>query len=116
MASLRNGRNGALLATDVETAGSLWAKTKGLLGRDQLPGGHGLYLDHCQSIHSFFMRFPFDALFVDKKWRILHAIQAMPANRASRHVWRARGIFELPAGVIQATDTQIGDTLEFSAN
>lgn len=114
MATLRNSRNGATLATDIEVAAGYWAKTKGLLGRDQLPAGHGLYLDHCQSIHSFFMRFPFDALFFDKQWRVLHVIHAMPANRVSRHVWRAQGIFELPSGVIQATDTQIGDTLEFS--
>lgn len=114
MATLRNGRNGALLASDVEIAAGLWARAKGLLGRDGLPDGHGLYLNDCQSIHSFFMRFPFDALFVDKEWHVLHLISAMPANRASRHVWRAKGIFELPAGVIQATDTHLGDTLEFS--
>lgn len=113
MATLRNSRTGKWLATELELATNLWQKTKGLLGRDQLPQGQGLYLDHCQSIHSFFMRFPFDALFVDVQWRVLLAAEEVAPNRIGPVLWRARGVVELPAGVIAASETRVGDHLEF---
>lgn len=82
------------------------------MGRKSLPAGEGLYITSCSSIHSIFMAFPFDALFVDKGWRVVHAIEAMPPFRLSRIVWKAGGVVELPAGTIAATNTQVGDVLE----
>ena len=113
MARLRNSRTGAWLAEDLRTARTIWQKTKGLLGRKSLASGAGLYIVPCQAIHSFFMQFPFDAVFVDKQWRVLHLIDGMPAWRMSRFVWKAEGVVELPAGVIGASQTVKGDALEF---
>ena len=110
--ALRNARAGGWLAEDLETAGNVWARGVGLLGRRHLPPGHGLYIPHCNSIHSLFMAFPFDALFVDKGWKVVYAIEAMPPFRLSRIVWKADGVVELPAGAIRATDTRVGDLLE----
>lgn len=113
MARLRNPRTGALLADDLNIARSLWHKTKGLLGVKSLNQGAGLYIVNCQAIHSFFMQFPFDAVFVDKSWRVLHLIHGMRPSRMSPIVWRAHGVVELPAGVITASGTEKGDLLEF---
>ncbi len=66
----------------------------------------------CQSIHSFFMAFPIDVAFVDKSWRIIDIINAMPPWRASRHYFKARAVIELPAGTLAATGTQVGDLLD----
>ena len=109
---LRNARTGAWLAGDLRTARSFWTRGVGLLGRAALPPGEGLYIDSCNSIHSLFMRFPFDAVFVDREWRVVHLIRAMPAFRISRIVWRAHGVVELPAGTVARTGTQVGDALE----
>ena len=112
MATVKNLRTGLWLAQDLRVAQSLWDKAKGLLGQHGLAPGAGLYIVPCQSIHSFFMRFPFDAVFVDKSWRVLHLIEAMSPWRISPFVWRAKGVLELPAGTIGASHTQQGDTLQ----
>ena len=110
--ALRNTRTGAWLAEDLEIAGNVWARGVGLLGRSQLIPRHGLYIPHCNSIHSLFMAFPFDALFVDKGWKVVHAIDSMRPFRLSRIVFGADGVVELPAGTARATATRIGDILE----
>jgi len=110
--AIRNPRTGVWLATRVEVARTVWARGRGLLGRRGLTPGEGLFIPSCNSIHSFFMAFRFDALFIDKQWRLVHAIDAMSPFRISPIVWRADGVVELPAGTIQQSGTRIGDNLE----
>ena len=111
---VRNLTRGTWLATEATEAGGFWARGRGLLGRSGLGTGQGLVIAPCRSIHSWFMRFPFDAVFFDREYRVRHLIQAMPAWRFSRYVWRAHGVLELPAGVIAASRTQVGDQLAVS--
>ncbi|MBI4497090.1 MAG: DUF192 domain-containing protein [Chloroflexi bacterium] len=99
------------LAERADVAATWWQRGRGLLGRSGLEPGAGLLIVPCNSIHSFFMRFAFDAVFIDKQLRILHVIPAMPPYRLSRIVRRAWAVLELPAGVVQATATQVGDQL-----
>lgn len=113
MPTLRNARTGATLATDLKTARSFWQKFRGLMCSPPLPEGGALHIHDCQSIHSACMRFAFDAAFVDKAGVVVHLIHAMPPWRASRFVWKASGVVELPAGVLQRTGTAVGDTLLF---
>jgi uncharacterized membrane protein (UPF0127 family) len=84
---------------------------KGLLGREGLEVGEGLYIRPCSSIHSFFMKFRFDAAFVDGEGKVLHIIRAMKPWRISKMVPGAIGVVELPAGMLE--ETLIGDQLEF---
>ena len=53
------------IAEEVETAESFAERLKGLLGRRSLPAGKGLLIRPCNSIHSCFMRFSFDAVFIN---------------------------------------------------
>lgn len=108
---LRNHRTGALLAERLVVAVSFWAKGWGLLGRSGLDPGEGLFIAPCNSIHSFFMRFAFDAVFVDRSWRVVHLMRAMPPWRISPIVRGAHGVVELPLGVVEATGTAVGDQL-----
>ncbi|MBI2886158.1 MAG: DUF192 domain-containing protein [Chloroflexi bacterium] len=109
---VRNLRTQQWLTEDLWVAASFWAKLVGLLGQSGLAPSAGLYIAPCQSIHSFFMRFPFDAVFVDGGWRVLHLTEAMPPFRISPYIWRAKGVLELPVGAIHSSGTQKGDTLE----
>ncbi|MSQ10718.1 MAG: DUF192 domain-containing protein [Dehalococcoidia bacterium] len=113
MPLLRNARTGETLATDLRTAHNFWQKFRGLMARPPLPEGGGLHITDCESIHSAFMRFSFDAAFLDKQGVVVHVIHAMRAWRASRFVWKASGVVELPAGVLLRTGTQVGDRLLF---
>jgi uncharacterized membrane protein (UPF0127 family) len=85
-----------------------------LLGTKSLGDGDGLLIERCSSIHSFWMQYPFDALFLDRAGRVVHLISRMKINRVSRHVFSARSVLELPAGVIEASGTQAGDLIRWS--
>jgi uncharacterized membrane protein (UPF0127 family) len=100
-----------VLAEKAWEARSLRSRMKGLLGRDGLQEGEGLYIRPCSSIHSFFMKFRFDAAFVDGEGKVLHVIRAMKPWRISKIVPGAAGVVELPAGVLEGT--LVGDQIEF---
>ncbi len=114
----RNLDRGTVLAEELETAGSLWAKFMGLMGRRSLPAGAGLWLPASNGIHMMFMRFPIDAVFVGRA-DADGARRVRSVHRRLR-VWTglvplvrgAEGVLELPAGTIDATGTAVGDRLE----
>lgn len=107
-------RDGAVLALQARDAATVWRRMVGLLNRKSLPAGEGLWLRPCNSIHSIGMRFAFDAVFLDRNFRVVHLIESMAAWRFSRLVWQAASVLELPAQTIRATNTQLGDYLIFT--
>lgn len=104
-----------LLAERTERAQSGPERMKGLLGRTGLPRGEALLISPCNSIHTFFMRFPIDVLFLDKDGRTVRAIPKLVPWRATRVYLSARSVLELWAGAIDETGTQAGDVIEFAA-
>ena len=104
--SVINQTRGTTLGRRVQRADS-----KGLLGRRGLSPGEGLLIYPCRGIHSFGMRFAFDAIYLDQDYVVLHMIEQMAANRRGPLFKRARAILELPSGTIAATATQVGDRL-----
>jgi len=62
----RNLDRTTVLAARLETAGSLWAKFMGLMGRPSLAAEDGLWLPASNGIHMMFMRFPIDAVFLGR--------------------------------------------------
>lgn len=107
-----NTARGSVLATHLEVAGSGPTRRKGLLGRDGLAPGEGLWIVPCESVHTFFMRFPIDLVYLDRENRIRKVRSAVGAWRMSA-CFSAHSVLELPAGVICDTATQRGDMLEF---
>lgn len=108
-----NSDRDTVLGERVVRAGNLLTRTRGLMGVASLPVGAGLLLDGDNAIHTCFMRFPIDVVFVDNQERVLHLIHRLAPWRASRFVWRARAVLELPAGTLDRTRTQVGDRLAF---
>jgi uncharacterized membrane protein (UPF0127 family) len=108
-----NQTRGQLIADRGELARSFWARGRGLMGRAMLPQGFALVIYPESSIHTFFMRVPIDVLFVGRDHQVVGLREAMPPGRPFAGVapWRGRYVIELPAGVIAATGTQIGDHL-----
>ena len=117
----RNLTRGTVLATEVESGDSLWAKFKGLMGRPSLAAGAGLWLPESNGIHMMFMRFPIDAVFVgrpeaDGGRPVLSVHRALPAWRGLVPLVRgAHGVLELPAGTIDASGTAVGDLIRLEA-
>jgi len=108
-----NRTRNTVLATCMEVADSAEKRNKGLLGRECLAPGEGLWIIPCESVHTFWMRFPIDLVYLDRKKRIRKLKSSVPAWRLSACL-RAHSVIELPAGTIFQTQTRIGDILEFS--
>ena len=104
-----NDTRGTPLAERLRIARSMWTRTRGLLGTRELPVGEGLLIEPCNCIHSFWMRYAFDALFLNRQGEIVYTISRMKPFRASRPVFSAHSVLELPAGTIDATATSQGD-------
>ena len=73
------------------------ARLRGLLGRDELPSGEGILLRPAGSIHTGFMRFPIDAVFLDAADKVVKVASAMRPWRTAA-CRGARAVLELPAG------------------
>jgi uncharacterized membrane protein (UPF0127 family) len=108
---LRNATRDVTLVERPEIARSIWSRCLGLMGRRGLGPGEGLILEPGNGIHMFFMRFPIDAIFVDRDWRVLHIAHGIRPWRISRIVRRSRRVIEVPAGVCRSTGTSKGDVL-----
>ena len=94
-------------------ADTFLARLRGLLGTAGLAPGEGLWIHPCGSIHSFGMRFDFDALFLGPDGIVVGQYERFRRNRISRVFWNARGVLELPAGTIERTRTEVGDEIRF---
>jgi uncharacterized membrane protein (UPF0127 family) len=103
-----------VLATCMEVADSAAKRNKGLLGRERLAPGEGLWIRPCEAVHTFWMRFSIDLIYLDRKNRIRKLVSEVPPWRLSACLM-AHSVLELPSGTIRETRTQPGDTLEFSA-
>jgi uncharacterized membrane protein (UPF0127 family) len=75
-----------------------------------------LLLDGDNAIHTCFMRFPIDVAFLDGEGNVLYLIHRLGPWRASRMVWRARAVLELPPGILAHTQTRVGDRLTVEDN
>jgi uncharacterized membrane protein (UPF0127 family) len=102
-----------VLATCMEVADSSARRNRGLLGRERLAQGEGMWILPCAAVHTFWMRFSIDLIYLNRKNRISKLVSAVPPWRLSACLW-AYSVLELPSGTIRETQTQSGDTLEFS--
>jgi uncharacterized protein len=100
------------LATHVRVADISRERGIGLLKDASLPEDHGLWIVPCNSIHSFAMKFIFDAIFLDRNLRVVHLVSEMKPWRISRIKFSAKSVLELPAGIINGSGTELGDQLE----
>jgi uncharacterized membrane protein (UPF0127 family) len=97
----------------MEVADSSSTRSKGLLGRKQLLAGEGLWIYPCEAVHTFWMQFSIDLIYLDRKKSIRKLVRDLPPWRFSGCL-TAQSVLELPAGTIRETQTQPGDTLEFT--
>jgi len=105
--------NGDVVCDRCVVADSPVSRMRGLLGRNELPSGEGLLLRPASSIHTFFMRFPIDAVFLDRTLRVLQISDELhPWRAASRR--GAHAVLELPAGHSARRGLAVGDSLQIA--
>jgi uncharacterized protein len=107
---LMNDRTRKPLADVVELADTRAKRRRGLLGRDRLESNAALMLVPCTAIHTAFMRFPIDIVFIDRDGYAVRTASRVQPWRVSMAL-RARAVIELPAGHLEACQVEIGDRL-----
>ena len=86
----------------------------GLLGRKRLPRGQGLLIKPSWSIHTWFMHFPIDVVFLDRELRVLEIRKQMRPWRVTAR-FRAHSALELPAGECDRLRLGVGDRLAWGS-
>jgi uncharacterized membrane protein (UPF0127 family) len=109
---VRNVTRQTVLAQAADVADTSAKRRTGLLKHDRLATGEGLWIVPCESVHTFFMKFPIDLVYLDKRKKVRKVRHAVPAWRMSACLL-AHSVLELPAGTAAATATAKGDELEF---
>jgi uncharacterized membrane protein (UPF0127 family) len=99
------------LALRVETADDAASRSKGLLGRASLEPQEGLWIVPCPMIHTFFMKFPIDVLFLDRGLVVRRVLEDLKPWRLSPWVFSAHSVLELQGGVLRG-GVAVGDRLE----
>jgi uncharacterized protein len=113
MAIALNETKATELAAEVRVARSVWARFWGLMGRRELPPGHGLLISPCSSVHTFFMRFPIDVIYLDRAGRVVKVVDGMKPWRMDLGGSGAHSVLELNAGVTAGRSLEVGDLLAF---
>jgi uncharacterized protein len=105
--------DGAIVCELCHVADSPSSRARGLLGRGSLEAGEGILLRPASSIHTFFMRFPIDAVFLAEDGTVVRiASNLRPWRAAGRR--GARAVLELASGECARRGLRTGDRLVFA--
>jgi uncharacterized membrane protein (UPF0127 family) len=108
MARVVNQTKGTVVAERVGHARSFWRRFRGLMLQSSLDGDAGLLIEPSGSIHTAFMRFPIDAVFLDKQRQVVKVTTVKPWRAA---LSRGHSVLELPAGRAALAGVETGDCL-----
>ncbi|MFL5824044.1 MAG: DUF192 domain-containing protein [Solirubrobacteraceae bacterium] len=86
-------------------------RMRGLLGRSHLPDGEGILLEPAYAIHTAFMRFPIDVVFLDTHMRVMKVVDSLtPWHTAGAR--QGHAVLELAAGEAARRGVAVGDRLD----
>lgn len=112
---VRNAHTGVLMAADLEIAATRKARRRGLMGRDALAPGSGLWIVPSRGVHTCGMRFAIDVVALDARGVVVDVVTDL-------RPWRLRlprpgtfGVLELPVGTVLQSRTRLGHRIEFES-
>ena len=111
MIQVHDETNDRAIATTGRAARTFWTRLRGLIGRPALKAGEALLIMPCRSIHTHFMGFPIDVIYVNAENQIVGLDQDLAPWRFGRIHQGSKFVIELPAGTIEACGCGVGDQL-----
>ena len=110
---LVNRTNNKVLANHTELADTFLSRLIGLIGKRELVD-QALIIKRAKQVHTFFMSFPIDLIFLDEKWIVVRSFSSMKPFRISPRIRNSHLVVELPSGSVRKSETSIGDILAIS--
>jgi uncharacterized protein len=111
-----NAHTGVVMAASLEIAATRTARRRGLMGRDALAPGSGLWIVPSRGVHTCGMRFAIDVVALDARGVVVDVVTDL-------RPWRLRlprpgtfGVLELPAGTVMASRTRLGHHISFESS
>jgi uncharacterized membrane protein (UPF0127 family) len=101
---------GRVVCANCENAASPLARMRGLLGRAGLAPGQGLLITRTSSVHTLFMRFPIDVVFLDRRMRVRSITRDLRPFRAVLRLGPGH-VLELAAGEANRVGLEVGNLL-----
>lgn len=115
MAKLLDAEKSKVLVGDLQIANTTWTRAKGLLGTSSLKADSALWIHRCNSIHTFFMKYSIDCVFVDSEMTVKALVKDVKPGRMVMPVWGAKSVIEMRAGRIDQLGLCLGDKLYVGA-
>jgi uncharacterized membrane protein (UPF0127 family) len=109
---IKNVSKNTILAENAEIADNPISRAVGLLKYQQLDKGQALVIRPCNAIHTFFMRFAIDVIFLNRKNCVVKLNKNVQTWRMTWPKFSAVSVVELPVGKIEESKTEVGDRLE----
>ncbi len=114
MQRMLNETKGTVVADRVGVASSFWSRFRGLMLKASLPRGEGLLIRPSSSIHTLFMRFPIDVVFLGSDGTVVKVSPSVRPYRATGVLRGGVSALELPAGTAAEAGVEPGDRLVFA--
>lgn len=103
--------NGEVICRKMIVASGLIERMKGLMFSEGLPDCDGFLIKPCNSIHTFFMRYPLDVIFLDKDFKVVKVMYDLAPWRMTSIYFKASQVLEMKAGTLKK-NLGSGDKLE----
>lgn len=101
-----------ILVPELQITENTLERMRGLLGSQPLNESQGMLIEPCNSVHTFFMGYPLDVVYIDRQQRVCHRVESLKPWRCSA-AFKAVAVVELAAGQIQQKNIQLGDQLQW---
>lgn len=110
---LVNLGNGQTIALNVGQAYSFFTRLKGLMFTEELLSGDGLHIKPCPSVHTFFMKYAIDILYLNKENVVVAIDEALAPGKVGKRYKGAHSVVELSAGTVRKSETEVGHQIKF---
>jgi uncharacterized protein len=109
---LINQSNGIVIAEKVIPAYSFFKRLKGLMFTSSFPEGYAIHIQPCRSIHTYFMKYEIDVLYLNDEYEIVAAESYVRPGEFGKHHKGTTSVIEIPAGTIHKTKIEPGQTVQ----
>ncbi|WP_249870302.1 DUF192 domain-containing protein [Oceanobacillus saliphilus] len=96
------------IAERVKGAYTFWSRFKGLMLTESMPENEALHISPCTAIHTFFMKYSIDIIYLNKEKEIVGIEEYLEPGRIGKKFMNVKSVIELPAGTIRNTSTAVG--------
>jgi uncharacterized protein len=109
---LKNKENGSIIALNIMKADSFSKRLRGLMFTKELSPQSALLIYPCSGIHTYFMNYSIDVLYLDIHNTILAIDEDLRPGRIGKNRKGAVAVIEIRSGRVKETDTRVGQVVE----